>query len=200
MKKAVLLDMDTQVDFMRSTGRLYVPEAEDIIPRVTDLMEYARNMGLMVISTKDTHTPDDPEFKQFSPHCIRGTPGWEKIEGTIMADHIELPIDWSGDLPDDILDHQQIIIQKNTLDPFMSWMLHEVIERLQKPRCLVFGVATDYSVRYVCLGLLKRKCRVSIILNATRPMREDNGREAIEELKAKGTDFITTAEVIRVAV
>lgn len=200
MKKAVLLDMDTQVDFMRSTGKLYVPEAEDIIPRVTDLMEYARNMGLMVISTKDTHTPDDPEFKQFSPHCIRGTPGWEKIEGTILADHIELPIDWAGDLPDDILDHQQIIIQKNTLDPFMSWMLHEVIERLQKPRCLVFGVATDYSVRYVCLGLLKRKCRVSIILNATRPMREDNGREAIEELKAKGTDFITTAEVIRVAV
>ena len=200
MKKAVLLDMDTQVDFMRSTGRLYVPEAQDIIPRVTDLMEYARNMDLMVVSTKDTHAPDDPEFEQFSPHCIPGTPGWEKIEGTVLDDHIELPIDWSADLPDDILDHQQIIVQKNTLDPFMSWLLHEVVERLQKPRCLVFGVATDYCVRHVCLGLLKRKCRVSIILNATRPMREDSGRDAIEELKAKGTEFITTAEVIRVAV
>jgi len=200
MRKAVLFYMDTQVDFMKSTGKLYVPEAQDIIPRVTDLMEYARNMNLMVVSTKDTHAPDDPEFGQFAPHCVRGTPGWQKLEGTVLPDHIELPIDWSADLPDDILEHQQIIVQKNTLDPFMSWMLHEVVERLQKPRSLVFGVATDYCVKYVCLGLLKRKCRVSVILNATRPIREDTGRDAIEEMKLKGVEFITTAEVIRVAV
>ncbi|HUW34518.1 MAG TPA: isochorismatase family protein [Planctomycetota bacterium] len=200
MRKAVLFDADTQVDFMKSTGKLYVPEAEDIIPRVTDLMEYARNMNLMVVSTKDTHAPDDPEFAQFGPHCIPGTPGWEKLEGTVLPDHIELPIDWPADLPDDILEHQQIIVQKNTVDPFMSWILHEVVERLQKPRCLVFGVATDYCVKHMCLGLLKRKCRVSVILNATRPIREDTGRDAIEEMKLKGVEFITTAEVIRVAV
>ena len=200
MRKAVLFDADTQVDFMKSTGKLYVPEAEDIIPRVTDLMEYARNMNLMVVSTKDTHAADDPEFAQFGPHCIPGTPGWEKLEGTVLPDHIELPIDWPADLPDDILEHQQIIVQKNTVDPFMSWILHEVVERLQKPRCLVFGVATDYCVKHMCLGLLKRKCRVSVILNATRPIREDTGRDAIEEMKLKGVEFITTAEVIRVAV
>ncbi len=49
------------------------------------------------------------------------------------------------------------------------------------------------------LGLLQRKCKVAVILNATRPLREADGRDAIEELKAKGAEFITTAEVIRVA-
>jgi len=200
--RKVFFDMDTQVDFMKRGGLLYVPEAEDIVQRITDLIDFAKDTGIMVISTKDTHAPNDPEFSTFpfQPHCIPGTPGWEKIDGTLIPDHIELPVDWSQPLPDDILEHPQIVVQTNTHDPFASFVLHEIVEKLDKPRCIVFGVAMDYAVKYVSLGLLQRKCRVAVILNATRPLREADGRDAIEELKAKGAEFITTAEVIRVTV
>ncbi|HUS58086.1 MAG TPA: isochorismatase family cysteine hydrolase [Planctomycetota bacterium] len=200
MKNVVFFDVDTQRDLMRSNGALYVPEAQDIIPRVTDLMEYAVNFGIPVVSTMDTHTKDDPEFQMFAPHCIKGTAGWEKLEGTLLPDRAQLSVDWTADLPDDIMEHQQIIIEKNGLDPFMTFTVHKVVERLNRPRALVFGVATDYCVRYVVLGLLHRKCKVAVILNATRPLRESSGRDAIEEMKARGAEFITTADVIRVAV
>ena len=39
MRKGILIDIDTQNDFMKRGGALYVPEAEDIIPRVDDTLE-----------------------------------------------------------------------------------------------------------------------------------------------------------------
>jgi nicotinamidase/pyrazinamidase len=92
------------------------------------------------------------------------------------------------------------VIEKNTYDPFSNPAMDQIIAMLNRPKCLVFGVATDYCVKTACLGLLQRKCEVNIILNATRPVRERTGREAIEELKDKGVEFITSAEVMRVAV
>jgi len=200
MKKAVLIDVDTQYDFMKRDGALYVPEAEDIIPRVADLLEYAAGCRIRVISTMDTHAKDDPEFARFPPHCVKGTPGWRKIEESFLDERIQLPVDWKPPLPKNILDYPQIIIEKPTFDAFSNPAMEALIEKLNRPECMVFGVATDYCVKLACLGLLKRQCKVNLIINATRPVLERTGRETIEELKAKGVEFITTAEVMRVAV
>jgi len=200
MRKAIFFDLDTQKDFMRRSGALYVPEAEDIIPRIADLMEYAQDFRILVVSTVDTHVKDDPEFATFPPHCIKGTPGWEKIGGTLFEDRLEFPVNWRGQVPDDLMDRQQLIVEKGTYDPFSNAAMHEIADRINKATCLLFGVATDYCVRFCALGLLEYKCRVNIILNATRPIRERTGREAIEEMKDKGAEFITTAEVLKVAV
>ena len=200
MRKGILVDVDTQIDFMKRNGALYVPEAEDIIPRVADLMEYAEGCGIRIISTMDTHVENDPEFDQFAPHCIKGTPGWEKIDCTLLDDRVVLPINWKPPLPKGILDRMQIIIEKSTFDPFSNPAMDEIIEKLNRPKCVVFGVATDCCVRTTCFSLLERKCQVNLILNATKPVREESGRETIEELKHKGVEFITSAEVMRVAV
>ena len=200
MRKGILIDIDTQNDFMKRGGALYVPEAEDIIPRVDDMMEYAAGFGIRIISTKDTHTEDDPEFEEFPPHCIKGTPGWQKIDVTLHDDRVELGLDWKPPLPKRILEHQQIIIEKSTYDPFASPAFEAIIELLDNPKCMVFGVATDHCVRHACLGLFERGCKVNLILNATKPVLERTGRDTIEELKDKGVEFITSAEVMRVAV
>lgn len=200
MTKAIMIDADTQNDLMRREGALYVPEAEDILPRVADLMDYASDFRIPVISTMLVHKADDPEVQRFGPHCMKGTWGGKKIDGTLLDDRTHLPLDWEPPLPDDIFEHQQIVIEKRQFDPFEEPAMHEVIVAMNKPRCLVFGVPTEHSVRQICLGLVRHGCRVALILNATRSMREAAGRDAIEEIKAKGVEFITTAEVLRVAV
>ena len=200
MRKTILMDLDTQKDFMKRAGALYVPEAEDIIPRVADLMEYAVGCNIRVVSTMDTHAPDDPEFGQWPPHCVKGTVGWEKIEQSLVASRIQIPVDYEPPLPENILDYQQIVIEKPEIDPFSNLALGDLIELLGRPQCLVSGVATDYCVKQMCLGLLKRRCKVGVIINVTRSIHERTGREAIEELKDRGVEFITSAEVMRVAV
>ena len=200
MRKGILIDIDTQNDFMKRGGALYVPEAEDIIPRVDDMMEYAAGFGIRIISTMDTHTEDDPEFDEFPPHCIKGTFGWQKMDGTLHEDRVELGLNWKPPFPKGILEHQQIVIEKPSYDPFASPAFEAIIELLDSPKSMVFGVATDYCVRHACLGLLERGCKVNLVLNATKPIMERTGRDTIEELKDKGVEFITSAEVMRVAV
>jgi nicotinamidase-related amidase len=111
-----------------------------------------------------------------------------------------LPKTWQPPLSSEDMDHQQIIVQKGELDAFSHPAMDEIVDKFKRPPAIVFGVATEHCVRLACLGLLERGCKVNLILNATRPVRESAGRETIEELKEKGVEFITSAEVMRVAV
>src|SRR5208337_828578 len=86
--RLVFLDVDTQVDFMLPSGRLYVPHAEEIIPNLAELMLWARDHGIPIISSADTHAVDDPEFAQWPPHCVAGTPGQRRIPETLFADAV----------------------------------------------------------------------------------------------------------------
>ena len=71
--KLVFFDVDTQNDFLYVAGALYVPGAESIVPRVAALNRYAAGAGIPLISTVDAHTENDPEFRDWPPHCVRGS-------------------------------------------------------------------------------------------------------------------------------
>ena len=75
----ILIVVDMQKDFV--DGALGTPEAEAVVPAVTDkIREYARR-GDVIIATRDTHTEtylDTQEGRNLPViHCVRGTPGWE---------------------------------------------------------------------------------------------------------------------------
>ncbi len=73
--KAIFWEVDAQVDFMLPGGKLYVPGAEKIIPNIGRLVDAACTGLVFLVSSGDAHAVNDPEFKKFPPHCIRGTPG-----------------------------------------------------------------------------------------------------------------------------
>jgi len=51
-------DVDTQVDFMRESGALYVPGAEEIVPTLGRLTDSARRAGVPVIASADAVNVD----------------------------------------------------------------------------------------------------------------------------------------------
>ena len=73
----VLWEVDAQADFLLPGGKLYVPGAEKRIPNMRRLVESARGGKALLISSADQHSPNDPEFQRFPPHCVRGTSGAE---------------------------------------------------------------------------------------------------------------------------
>ena len=87
-RTVIFWDVDTQVDFMLPGGKLYVPGAEKLIPKLKQLTDAAREGRVFIIGDACTHTPDDPEFERFPPHCVRGTPGAEIISET-RADKVQ---------------------------------------------------------------------------------------------------------------
>ena len=191
MKNLFFLDVDTQRDFMLSAGALYVPGSERIIPKLRRLVDFARKNEITILSSVDAHVANDPEFQQFPAHCVQGTEGQRKLDDTLLPRPLILPnkpID--RNLLDAVRKHQQIIVEKQTLDLFSN----PVTERLLKvlpPRAIVFGVATEYCVKAACMGLRRNGVHTAVITDAICALSPKGEKAAVEEMRGAGVDFIT---------
>jgi nicotinamidase/pyrazinamidase len=190
----VFFDIDTQVDFMRPTGSLSVYGAEEIVPNLQRLMNWAREHDVPVISTADSHSPNDPEFKTWQPHCVIGTPGQRRIPETLFPDAVVVPCRpgafqpparWEG----------QYIVEKATYSVQDNPNFDAILQALGSRRAVVFGVATECCVLAGALALRRKGFRVDLVVDAVKPITEEGGRKALEEMAAAGVRTVTTAEV-----
>lgn len=195
--RVVLWEVDVQADFMLPGGKLYVPGAEKITPNIKRLVNAAGHSGALIVSSACSHTPDDPEFQQFPPHCVRGTPGARIIPEGLTQDFITVACDASSPLPSDILAHCQIVIEKQMLDVFSNPHAAEIVETLgAEPEFVVFGVVTEYCVDLAAKGLLARGRKVAVVKDAIETLAADAGTRTLGELTARGARLITTNDAL----
>lgn len=200
-RRVIFWDVDTQSDFMLPGGKLYVLGAEKLIPNLDRLTDQARKDRVFLVSDACVHAPDDPEFQQFPPHCVRGTPGAEIIPQTIAKRLLILPNRREAKVPEDLTPYQQVIVEKQTLDVFDNPLTETVIERLKRftdadAEFVVFGVVTEYCVRCVAKGLLARGRRVWLAEDAIKTLKTEDGESALAEMKSLGARMIGTREAI----
>ena len=79
-KETAVIVVDMQNDFVKPEGKLFVPTAPQTIEPIKRLLERARNSGVTIIYTQDTHYEGDPEFKIWGEHVRYGTWGWEIVD------------------------------------------------------------------------------------------------------------------------
>ena len=195
--RIVFWEVDTQQDFMLPGGKLYVPGAEKIIPNIARLVNVAREGRVLLVSSACRHLADDPEFKTFPPHCVRGTPG-ERIIPQGLAEKVHsVPNDGTAKLPASIFDNQQLVIEKQTLDVFGNPHTETIVNRLGKDtEYIVFGVVVEHCVYLAAKGLLDRGHKVSIVQDAVETLKGADGRRSLDELKSLGTQFVSTDQAI----
>jgi nicotinamidase/pyrazinamidase len=194
--KVVLWEVDTQADFMLPGGKLYVPGAEKLLPNIQKLTDAARQGHWFLVSHGCYHTADDPEFKTFPPHCVKGTPGSQYVKEALTDNVAHVPNE-PGKLPKDLSGFKQVHLEKQTLDVFETHHAHSLVERLPKDaEFFVFGVVTEYCVRLAAKGLLERGRKVSIVEDAIETLEADAGRQTLEELKALGAKLVKTDQVL----
>ena len=189
-------DVDTQVDFMEPTGKLYVPHAEEIIPNLVRLMAYARENNIPVISSADAHAPDDPEFELWPPHCVAGTRGQQHIKETYLPGAWTVSMRSGPFIPPEKWP-PQIIIEKDVYETTANPNFDVILEALGPRRYVVFGVATEYCVRADVLALRDRNKPVALVVDAIKAINEEGGRKALDEMTAAGAELVTTADVCR---
>lgn len=193
--KTVFVDIDTQFDFMDSRGSLYVPEAETIIDNIKELFNYAKRNKIKILSSIDAHIIDDPEFRSFPAHCLKGTSGNQKIDGTTCKDSIVIE-NKRQYITKTILDYEQIIVEKQSFDIFDNTNTDKIVVQLDASDYVVFGVATDYCVKDAVLGLLRRGYRVFLVTDAIKATTIEGEKEALKEMKDAGAVFVSTQDVI----
>jgi nicotinamidase/pyrazinamidase len=163
----ILWEVDVQKDFMLPGGKLYVPGAEKLLPNIRKLTDAARRGEVFLVSHGCFHTANDPEFQQFPPHCVKGTPGAEFVPEALTDNFVRVENDTQAKLPENLFQYQQIILEKQTLDIFQSRHADELVERLGTTATfVVFGVVTEYCVGLAVKGLIQRKRRVAVVRDA----------------------------------
>lgn len=208
MAKVVFWDVDTQYDFMRADGKLYVPDAEQIIPNLKRLSQYARANGIRVIASADDHVPghrelsDKPDFREtFPPHCMRGTPGQRKIPETALRNPlvIEPERQDAAALAKRVRAHDgDVLFHKHWFDVFTNENVEPVLDVVAPDDIVLYGVALDVCDRYAIEGLLERRpgIRLFAVTDAMKPIHKDVSEHLLKEWGDEGVRLVRTDEVV----
>jgi len=189
----IFWEVDVQRDFVLPGGNLYVPGAEKLLPNIRRLTDASRQGKVFLVSHGDFHTPNDPEFKIFPPHCVKGTPGSELVPEAITENVARVANEPDANLPDDLTRYQQILLEKQTLSIFESRHADALVKKLgNHAEFVVFGVVTEYCVSFAVKGLLERGRRVAVVTDAIETLKKEESEKAVAEFVRLGARLTTT--------
>lgn len=208
MSKIIFWDVDTQVDFMKSDGKLYVPEAEEIIPNLEKLIKHARHENIPIFGSVDYHSMEDSEIHKsdfnykntFPPHCLAGTIGQEKIEATKPLNPLWIDIKKYPDskLKSMLYEHKgEVIIRKQHFDVFTNPNTETILNIVKPNIIVVFGVALDVCNAHAINGFIKRGgVEIFLVTDGVKSINKEKSDQLISEWKGKGVKMITTNEIV----
>ena len=199
-------DVDTQVDFMRAGGSLFVPGADEIVDNLGRLTEGARRLGIPIVHTADDHELADEEISEhkadyidtFPPHCLRGTPGAGRIPETAPAPGaLEIPWDGADADADAVRAAAEIVLRKKRFDVFSNPAAELVLDALAPETVVVYGVALDICDRYAVEGMLDRGgVDVVVVVDAVSAVVPGTGRDLLANWRRRGVRVMPCAEVL----
>lgn len=205
MAGRILWDVDTQVDFMEPSGKLYVPGAREVAPAMEQLVDAARAARLVHVASADDHELTDPEISAtpdftntYPPHCLRGTRGAEKILETKQRDPLPLSlIPFPPALVPKLVEgRREILLLKKNFNVFTNPNTDALLDALDPDEIVVFGVATDVCDDAAVLGFLLRGRRVRFVEDAARGLDEARTAACTAVWRDRGVEFATAEEVI----
>lgn len=169
----MFFDIDTQIDFVYPAGALYAPGAEKILPVISRLNRHAAAQGIPLVSTMCAHEENDPEFRDWPPHCVVGTAGQQKPASTLV---------------------DQIILEKQHTDVFLSPKLTPL---LTADEYFVYGVVTEVCVKFAAMGLLRAGKRVSVVTDAVCALDRAAADAFYADFTRAGGKLTSSADLLR---
>ena len=208
MARVIFWDVDTQYDFMKADGKLYVPDAEHIIPNLRKLTDYAHGHGVRIVASADDHVREDPEISDapdwkttFPPHCMRGTPGQKKIPETALRDPLVIDPERQDPhaLGERVRRHRgDVLFNKHRFDVFTNENVPTVLDVLAPDDIVLYGVATDVCDKAAVEGLLERRphTRLFVVTDAVKGIDKDVSEQLLKDWGDEGVRLVKTKEVV----
>ena len=203
--KTIFWNVDTQYDFMRAEGKLYVQGAESIEGNLEKLTKLAEERNIQVVNTADWHTKKTKEISKtpdyintFSEHCMAGTRGAEYIPATKPDNAYKIRW-WQKSFNEEkVKSSRNIILYKDKFDVFTGTPHADGVFRIIKPdRAIVYGVATNVCVDFAVMGLLERGIEVYVPTDAIKELPNLPLQEVLYKWKKNGAKLIKTIEAER---
>ena len=130
----------------------------------------------LVIFTKDSHIPNDPEFKVWGEHCILG--------------------EWGSELHETHFGIPGYHVQKRHFDAFFDSDLDGYLRANGVSHIYLMGISTDICVLHTAAGAFFRGYNITVIEDLCASISEENHLRALEDMKRNyGVTIIKSEEV-----
>jgi nicotinamidase/pyrazinamidase len=204
----VFWDVDTQYDFMKADGKLYVAGSEEIIPVLKQLTDYAHRKGIRIVASADDHVAGhrelsaNPDWKEtFPDHCMRGSPGQEKIPETRLHNPLVIEPEQlePGALAERVKGHRgDILFHKHWFDVFTNPNVLPVLDALAPTQIVLYGVATDVCDRYAIEGLLAHRpgIPITLVTDAQRAIDPAASARLLDDWQRRGVRLAPSTSVM----
>lgn len=202
MPNTLVVPVDTQIDFVMRQGLLAVKGAERIVlPGIRFLAQLDPDEIAGVLFTHDTHTREDymgslenlgneeTGTPGFEMHCEKNTPGWENVfnptivPASIPVHRLEKDVFDMWEKPSDEtlvyeIDRpgQNVSTIGRERDSYFKHILPPTVDTIR-----IFGVASDFCVRWAIAGFLKRGYKVEVVGDLTAGIQRDIERTIVDE-------------------
>ncbi len=174
-----LVIVDMQNDFVRPDGKLPVPGAEETIPAIHALLEFARDRGIGVYYTQDSHEADDPEFDIWGEHALVDTPGWDIVDDLAPVP----PVDQ--------------VFRKDRYDGFFRTGLERTLEQRGIDTLIVCGTVANICVLSTASSAAIRWYHVILPLDAVSAITDFDLQLTIRQVAFLFQGTITTTEALQ---
>ena len=101
--------------------------------------------------------------------------------------------DGSTDLPIDVLrQYRQIILYKRCVDPFDEPRIERLLSEVRANEFVLIGASAEGAVKAMALGLLQRRKRVTVVVDAVGTYNKRRAALALRKMEAKGARLVET--------
>ena len=179
--RTALVVVDMQNDFVKEGGSLVVPDAEATIPNIKVLLDLARESGMKVIFTQDTHSEGDPEWEIWPEHVWEGSWGWE------IVNELEPRED-------------ELVIRKVRYDAFYGTHLDHFLRLWRVDNLIICGTVANICVHYTAASAALRWFDVVIPKDATSALDPFDLESSLRQTSFLFTGKITQSAAIKATV
>ncbi len=183
-----LVVVDYQNDFLPPDGALAVPGGDELVDRINELIELFPHS----LATRDWHPENHYSFEKnggrWPPHCLQETWGSE-FHPDLDSDKLDYRLKKGFD-PEDRSDYSGFSAETEG-----GKKMAELLREGGAERLFVVGLALDYCVRATALAGLEEDFEVVLLEDCTEPVDEEDGEEAIEDIKSEGGKVARSADL-----
>ena len=178
--KSALIVVDMQNDFVKEGGSLVVPDAEGTIPAIRALLDLARQSGMQVVFTQDTHTEGDPEWGLWRQHVREGSWEWQIVDELAPRE-------------------DELVIRKVRYDAFYGTHLDHFLRIWDVDTLVLCGTVANICVHYTAASAALRWFRVIIPKDATSALDPFDLESSLRQTSFLFAGTITQSKSIKVA-
>jgi nicotinamidase-related amidase len=176
--RTALIVVDMQNDFVKEGGTLVVPDAEGTIPTIQSLLALARDSGMKVVFTQDTHADEDPEWDIWPEHVREDSWGWR------IVDELEPRED-------------EMVIRKVRYDAFYGTHLDHFLRLWGVETVIVCGTVASICVHYTAASAALRWYAVVVPKDATSALTPFDLESSLRQIDFLFNGRITESGNIR---